>query len=351
MVDKSVINLLEERSVQQDVLALKRRSGDRVLGDLVKDRRCVSPNEPFQAIVAKYLETPGLMPVVEEGVLKGVIRQHQMMQAFTSHVSGVDVSVKKLIEQANVVLPPSRRVHSLSHYFKDQHVQLGSDPVIVAESDGKYVGVVDAGCLLEAVSSLAQAQARYTNPLTGLPSRVVVDEKVSQLTKENVLFVVAHVSINDLHAYNESYGYSKGDEVIRQVASVLDSICEIDSDCLAHLHGGRFTLVFQSADWFERCETVINTIDEIASQYYSKKDQWEGGVTTVNRLGDRHFSPFFSLSIGAVPVYPGKFDSCHEIFSAASEVEQRASQTAGGAIYVDQRNYRSDMGELTVRLS
>lgn len=358
-MNKSIVNLLDDVAVlggtgafsEKKTYELKQHSGDRLLGDLVCDHRYISASTSFGGALDSYQEQPGLIPVVNDKVLVGVIREKALLQGVLDQTAGKEIKLADYIEPAQVVLSSVRSVRSVTLDLKKRHISLGNEPLPVANPSGEYIGLVDSDILLTAISELYQDQKRYANPLTGLPGRVMVDETVVQLTKDSALFVVAHVGVNDLHAYNGSYGYSKGDQVIQQVASVLESVCDRESDCLAHLHGGRFTLVFRSPDWFDRCESAINMVDKLAHHYYSKSDQRDEGVTTLNRLGERDFAPFFSLSIGAVPVYPGKFDSCHEIFSAASEVESRASQTYGGAIYVDQRNYRSDMGELTVRLS
>lgn len=356
-MDESVVSLADgvfstgELRVFPEKKTLGGMQKECLLAELVSDTRSVSADMPMDDVV--HWDKQGLsdLPVTDNGRLVGLIGQQALLKyALQGAVADKGLACDYM-EPVSRSFEPSKKVRTLVLELKNRVLSLTGQVLFVADKSGEYVGVVSLSDVLVAASALVQDQGRYINPLTGLPGRVCVDETVVELTRSNSMFVVAHVGINDLHAYNERYSYAKGDEVISQVARVLESVRDSELDTLAHLHGGRFTLVFRSSDWFDRCDSAITAIDELAHRYYSKTDRWEGGVTTTTRLGERQFSPFFSLSIGAVPVYPGKFDSSHEIFSAASEVEKRASQTYGGAIYVDQRNYRSDMGELTVRLS
>jgi len=98
-------------------------------------------------------------------------------------------------------------------------------------------------------------------------------------------------------------------------------------------------MVFQSPDWFDRCEAIERECARRAPGFYAPRHRAENGITTVDRLGRKRFSPFFSLSLGVIQVEPGKFRNHHEVIAAAEEVKQRAKSTLGGAIYIDERSY------------
>jgi len=73
----------------------------------------------------------------------------------------------------------------------------------------------------------------------------------------------------------------------------------------------------------------------------------QGGYEAEDRQGQRRHYDLPSLSLGAVPVEPGVWQSRHQIAQAASEAKAQAKKHAGSCLYVERRQPRAPM--LTAR--
>lgn len=63
-----------------------------------------------------------------------------------------------------------------------------------------------------------------------------------------------------------------------------------------------------------------------------------GGINVEDRLGKNSFSPFGTMSIGAVKVAPELFKSHHEVAGAMSRAKQEAKKIKGNSLFVDRRS-------------
>jgi hypothetical protein len=59
---------------------------------------------------------------------------------------------------------------------------------------------------------------------------------------------------------------------------------------------------------------------------------------TINRTGQNTVHPLIALSIGAVQIEPGKFNSHHEISAAAAVAKKQAKRIAGNTLFVERRS-------------
>src|SRR3989338_1846755 len=59
------------------------------------------------------------------------------------------------------------------------------------------------------------------NPLTHLPGNTSIMEELQRHIDEGKSFAVGYADLNKFKAYNDSYGFEKGDEVIRELARIL----------------------------------------------------------------------------------------------------------------------------------
>src|SRR5262249_46978925 len=86
--------------------------------------------------------------------------------------------------------------------------------------DGRYAGFGTSGDLIREVTRLQMEAARYANPLTMLPGNVPINEHIERLLDAKVGFTAAYCDLNHFKAFNDAYGYSMGDEMIKLTANV-----------------------------------------------------------------------------------------------------------------------------------
>lgn len=300
----------------------------------------IAPGDDLLTMAAYFQSQHGFsaLPVVSETRLIGSIRSCDLLTA-CGRADKKSLTAKNLMSMECPTVQNNSSLVEICRQVRNGEISLEAGYLCLVDSEGTYKGLVTVQKLLVEITQLRLNFTRYNNPLSRLPGSVHVDETIDNLMENNRMFVVVHCDINDFRSFNDAYGYSRGDEVILFVAGMLQDFIDPDLDFVAHTGGDDFTLIFQSPDWFERCENMERKCSFKAAQFYSEKHRYNQGISTFDRMGRRVFSPFFTLALGAVQAEPGKFLSHHEIIAAAREVKQRAKSTFGGAIYIDERGY------------
>ena len=132
------------------------------------------------------------------------------------------------------------------------------DEIIVLEN-GVYSGVVSVRDLLHTMTEFQSNVARNTNPLTGLPGRIPLQQEIDRRCAADLPYGLLHIDLLNFRAYNERYGIERGDEVIAILADTLNTIINESEDrhaVVGHLGGVNF-LVLCSPDNLERIGRTI----------------------------------------------------------------------------------------------
>ncbi len=216
---------------------------------------------------------------------------------------------------------------------------VGESGLLVVDENGCYLGRIGLAALLRAAAGrgehLHRDNARLQQLSGGLPDQLALLERTRALLREQRLFVVASMDLRGFNAFNDRYGYARGDEVIRFVSDLLRRHLDPALDFAAYTGGDNFTMLLRSMDWFERCEALLNDCDAHAPGFYDAEDRRRGGIEQYNHLGERLFTPIFTLSIGVTQVEPGRFRDHHSLLKAARDLKLRAASNGGGAIFVE----------------
>ena len=313
------------------------------IDNLICDCQPLSPEDTVTTIAQRFLIYKGMsaLPVVSHNLLIGNVHSAAvvMSQITSTKLSTSAITAKDLMAHHSSVVESGSSLLEVCRLVREGVLMPDDGYVVVNCADGSFKGLVTTRDLLFHFSQLRLNYARYNNPLSRLPGSVPIDETIDHLLGASKMFVVVHCDINDFKGFNDTYGYSRGDDVILFVADLLQRHTDSELDFIGHTGGADFVIVFQSPDWFDHCEAIERECAQRAPDFYAEEHQSAGGINGFDRMGQRVFSPFFTLSFGAVQVEPGKFLSHHEVTSAAMEVKQRAKSTYGGAIYIDERSY------------
>ncbi|HWU66617.1 MAG TPA: GGDEF domain-containing protein [Methylophilus sp.] len=207
---------------------------------------------------------------------------------------------------------------------------------IIADGE-RYVGMGSGHALLREVTNMQIHAARYANPLTLLPGNVPINAHIDKLLERRIPFVACYCDLDHFKPFNDAYGYRRGDEVIQFVGRLLSSLVNHEQDFVGHIGGDDFVLVFQSERWEVTCKDILDTIVKVMPDFYDLKDIQQGGIRIEDRLGNEHFFPFGSLSIGAVQVHAEAFASHHEVAGAMSNAKKQAKKILGNSLFIERR--------------
>ncbi len=157
-----------------------------------------------------------------------------------------------------------------------------------------------------------------TDGLTGVANRSFFDRELARVIKNsklfsNFYFSIIVIDINGLKRVNDNYGHEKGDEMIKRVAAMLQSICR-ETDTLARIGGDEFVILLPAIN-SKQAQAAVERIRKKEKELFLICQQAGGGKVTLP----------IRFSIG----YAGSDESARE------EVLKLADQR----MYVDKDNF------------
>ena len=148
------------------------------------------------------------------------------------------------------------------------------DEIVVLEN-GAYSGVVSVRDLLHTMTEFQASVSRYSNPLTGLPGRMLVQQEIERRGAAGTPFALLHVDINNLRHYNERYGFGRGDEIINMLAETLSSAArslDAQHSLVGHLGGVNFVVLCAEQRVEQLATAVIGEFErKVASLHVSRE--------------------------------------------------------------------------------
>src|SRR3989338_5869840 len=111
------------------------------------------------------------------------------------------------------------------------------------------------------------------NPLTRLPGNVSILNELQRRIDQNKPFAVCYIDLDKFKAFNDKYGFEKGDEVIKNTARILiNSVQEKGTarDFIGHIGGDDFVVVTVPDKAGALCKNIIKQFDSMVPDLYNK---------------------------------------------------------------------------------
>jgi PleD family two-component response regulator len=178
---------------------------------------------------------------------------------------------------------------------------------------------------------------RAVNPLSGLPGNTTITEEIEARLAHREHFALLYVDIDRFKAFNDHYGFARGDRVITMLAEVLMRVAGCDQRFVGHVGGDDFVLLARTDEAQPLAEEIARSFDDAIPALYDPDDRLRGGIEARDRRGRLRHIPFATVSIGIVNVPPGRFEGATAAARAAAEVKEVAKRKPGSAWAVDRR--------------
>jgi diguanylate cyclase (GGDEF)-like protein len=183
---------------------------------------------------------------------------------------------------------------------------------------------------------------RRVSPLTGLPGNVQIQAEMKKRILNQEEFAVIYFDLDNFKAYNDVYGFSNGDEIIKFTAkTIVKYIHEIPSgdNFIGHVGGDDFVAIIEKYDYDKLCQNIIAEFDEEVPKYYTEDDVERGFVEVANRRGIIEQFPIVSISIAVVEVEKGKYNNTLEIGEVSAQVKHMAKTILGSTYVINRRKF------------
>ncbi len=178
------------------------------------------------------------------------------------------------------------------------------------------------------------------SPLTKLPGNIAITKQIQARIDSGNPFALAYADIDYFKPFNDRYGFSRGDEIIKMVGRlILNAVKdkEPDTSFVGHIGGDDFVFIIGYDLAEEASQTVINYFDRLVPTFYDPEDRARGHVESVDREGNRKTYPIMSLSIGVAHNRFRKFTHYGQVAEIASEMKKFAKRTPASCFRIDRR--------------
>ena len=181
---------------------------------------------------------------------------------------------------------------------------------------------------------------RRVSPLTGLPGNVQIHAELKKRIANKEPFSVLYLDLDNFKAYNDVYGFVKGDQIIEFTAeTILKGVHNdlTEEAFVGHIGGDDFVAILPSTNCERICQTILAMFDSNVKRFFTQRDLEKGYIEVENRKGIIEQFPLTSLSIGVVVVDPGRFNNILEIGEVGAQVKHAAKSVMGSSYAVDRR--------------
>lgn len=178
------------------------------------------------------------------------------------------------------------------------------------------------------------------NPVTGLPGNNSIARHIEQLLEGIHKASVIYTDIDNFKAYNDKYGFARGDEVIRFMAEVLKKAVAgigCPDAFVGHVGGDDFILMVPSELCSSVTQDIISKFDQDIITFYNRQDAELRCIQAIDRRGLPQIFPIMSISIAGIDLSYRRFSSYLEVNDACAEMKKMAKAMPGSTVCFDQR--------------
>ncbi len=272
-----------------------------------------------------------------EALVRAAITQHPDLILIDIMMPGMDglEALRQLRNDTRTSHLPMLLVTSLKTL---SHEVIGFE----SGADDYIVKPFDSAAIVARIKANLRRQARLPllNALTQLPSNKAIADEVERRIRAGSKFALCWIDLDNFKAFNDAYGFARGDRVIKLLAEILRSIEKKYAHhdmFIGHLGGEDFVAITHPDAVETVCSELITTFDREVRAYYDPADVERGYIRGVDRFGMPRRFPIVSVSIGVATNQDRPFQSYDEVSTVATEVKNFAKKHPGSVFAVDGR--------------
>jgi GGDEF domain-containing protein len=223
---------------------------------------------------------------------------------------------------------------------------------LISESNFKEVSVFDSydefGEVSRSIADMAEKIERLeenlinSNPLSLLPGGLAVEDHIGSRLASGRLTAVCIIDLDNFKAFNDKYGYAKGNDVIQATAAIISTAAKERGGCddfVGHIGGDDFVVVTAPDRYEGICKMIIEQFDDQIPMFYDPVDRSRGSIISMNRQGVPVVFPLMTVSIAVATDQQGSITNPQVLSRLAAELKEYAKSMTGSVYVVDQRQH------------
>ncbi|UVI28486.1 GGDEF domain-containing protein [Paenibacillus spongiae] len=305
------------------------------MGNLARDIP-VFDTQKLVSDAAKLFESNHLIQgaaVVKNGAPVGLVMKENMHQLLAGQF-GLPLywsrPIHKIMDDNPLIVDEGLPVEQVSQLAMSRDISRLYDIVLITRGN-KLLGAASIRSILECITSLRTEEARTANPLTGLPGNGVIRREMQRYIDRGQPFSIIYADLDYFKWFNDCFGFSQGDELIRYMADLLqESVRRLsgsEGSFVGHIGGDDFIVLTAAGDPRALCASIIERFEDGVQAFYG--DTEVSGVTdrSGSRIEQRGIGVSLSLLRwnGEQPVSPDA------ISQAAARLKKQAKAVKGSA--------------------
>ncbi|HMB69446.1 MAG TPA: response regulator [bacterium] len=195
--------------------------------------------------------------------------------------------------------------------------------------------------LMRVRNVLAWSQSqREANPLTGLPGNVSIERELTQRIESAKPFAFVYTDIDNFKAFNDYYGYARGDEAIRRTGRVLTRAVVVSgsrSDFVGHVGGDDF-VVMTTPDRVDAVTAkIVELFNEASKDLFDGEDLERGYLKIHKRSGEVMKVRALGITLAVVTNEKHAIRHIGEVADIASELKRYGKGMTGSVVVRERR--------------
>jgi diguanylate cyclase (GGDEF)-like protein len=181
------------------------------------------------------------------------------------------------------------------------------------------------------------------NPLTHLPGNTSITEEMQACIDSEKIFAIGYADLDKFKAYNDHYGFERGDDVIKELARILiKHVRDIGgpNTFVGHIGGDDFVFIAEDALTDQICQRTIEDFDERIPSFYTPEDYKRGYIQGKDRQGNEQKFGLLGVSIGIVCNAKQKITHVAQIGEIGAELKKYAKSFEKSNYVRDKRGAR-----------
>lgn len=184
------------------------------------------------------------------------------------------------------------------------------------------------------------AKQRAVNPLTGLPGSISILTERQRRIDAGRPFAQMVLDIDYFKAFNDRYGFPRGDDAIRAVAETISRVVDEEGspeNFVGHVGGDDFVILTSPEGAEELAERIKDALVAALPELYEKEDRERGAVRVRNRRHEFEDFPLMSITIALAA--STDFEGLHlaQLDDALTELKTLGKGMQGNVVVSERR--------------
>jgi diguanylate cyclase (GGDEF)-like protein len=180
--------------------------------------------------------------------------------------------------------------------------------------------------------------AKGANPLTGRPGNISLESDIENRLARKQSFSIVYGDLDNFKAFNDIYGFQKGDQVIKLLAKIIQHVVARHGeaeDLIGHVGGDDFIIITGNQKAERICLGIVRCFQRLIRSSYTPEDRKRGWIKARGRDGKQGKFPLVSVSLGILHC-TGQ-TNLQAISERAAEVKTYAKSQPGNTYVIDRR--------------